>query len=112
MKAFIAATLAASALATAVPAIAQPMGSWDLDRRIGWLQERIDRGIGDGSLDRREARRVQRELRSIKHAEDRRRARHGGRLWDNDRDALEARLDTLSDHIHWARDNPDFHHPW
>ncbi|HEY2658953.1 MAG TPA: hypothetical protein VGI79_04475, partial [Caulobacteraceae bacterium] len=81
------AVLAASTALTA-PALAQPYGAqpaqggydrdhdhdrgagqpggWDIDRRIDWMQERINRGGGDGSLDRHEFHRVQGQLNRIK----------------------------------------------
>lgn len=132
MKSILAATLAATALVSAAPALAQPMGppsdygprsgygpphepgrpgGWDLDRRMGWMQERIDRGRADGSLDRREAYRVQRELGRIRADEGDMRMRHGGHLWDRDRMYLQQRLDRLNDHIRWMRHN-DERRPW
>jgi len=88
-----------------------PASGWDLNRRLDWLQQRIDRGRDDGSLDRREARRVQRELVDIRRQEDMLRDRGGGRLAERDRDMLQARLDRLSDQIRWARNN-DERRPW
>ena len=68
-------------------------GGWDLDRRLDWLQQRINRGRDDGSLDRREAWRAQRKLDSIRYDERRARYRHHGSISDNDRAELQARLD-------------------
>ncbi|HEX5182565.1 MAG TPA: hypothetical protein VFW19_05360 [Allosphingosinicella sp.] len=73
--------------------------------RLGFLQQRIDRGIRDGSLDRREAWRVQKELRSIRDDAWRMRRRDGDRLSPGDAAALQARLDDLSRRIHWLRHN-------
>lgn len=84
---------------------------WDLDRRIDWLQHRIDRGRDDGSLDRREAFRVQRALDDIRQDERRMRYRNGGRLNDRQRDMLQDRLDRVSDRIRWLRHN-DERRPW
>ena len=92
MKLSTLAILAASGvIAAATPVMAQPYGgyhdrgdrhdhsdrgdrgrddgprAWDLSRRIDWLQRRIDRGREDGSLDRREAYRVQSALDEIRH---------------------------------------------
>lgn len=97
--------LAAVSIGTAVPATAQPVGqewrpgdTWNRDifwrgapsglrERIEWLQQRIDRGIADGSLDRREARRAQREIDGI----------------ERDAVLLEQRLDDASRRITWYR---------
>jgi hypothetical protein len=112
MRIMLRSSVVALALLTAAPAFAQPApGGWDLNRRESWLQERIDRGRGDGSLDRREARRVQRQLGRIRHDQAWMRRRDGGQLTDVDRTALERRLDDLSDHIRWARHN-DERRPW
>lgn len=130
MKSFLACAIAAAALVSGAPALAQPYGpppgphgpgmmgpgapapgGWDLHRRIDWMQHRIDRGRQDGSLDRREAFRVQRELQRIRMDEDRMRDRHGGRLWDRDRMYLQQRLDRLNDQIRWLRHN-DERRPW
>ncbi len=69
--------------------------------RIAFLQNRIDRGISDGSLDRREGRRAQQELNSIK-----RDARFTGRRY-NPRQAavLQQRLDDLGRKLRWQRAN-------
>jgi hypothetical protein len=88
----------------------QQNGGWDRDafwrdapadprERIGYMQNRIDRGISDGSLDRREARRAQEELNSIK-----RDARFMGRRY-NPRQAavLQQRLDDLGRKLRWQR---------
>jgi hypothetical protein len=132
MKALTIAALAASALVTlAAPSLgaAQPYdhrdwghgpgdygpprdhpGAWDLDQRIDWLQHRIDHGRDDGSLDRREAYRVQTQLDDIRHTEHRI-IRNEGRLGHRDRDMLNDRLDRLNDQIRWLRHN-DERRPW
>jgi hypothetical protein len=123
MKTLVSAALASlTLLGAAAPALAQPMydhphgpppaaHGWDLDRRIDWMQDRINRGRADGSLDWREARRVQHELGRIRFDEHRMRAHDGGWLTDPDRAMLQDRLDRLGEQIHWMRQN-DFHHPW
>lgn len=138
MQRFIVAAFAAGALAaTAAPALAQygppPSaahdwnqhddhgggwdhrgdhgGGWDLDRRIDWLQQRIDRGQSDGSLDRREARRVRHALHSIVRDEHSALYVDHGRLSDRHRANLQDRLDRLSDQIRWLRAN-DERRPW
>ena len=117
--------IAAASLAvlTATPALAQPYGrppppaanapnAWDINRRIDWLQDRIQRGRTDGSLDRREARRVERELRTIRMDARRMERRHGGHLWGREQAMLNSRLDRLAQHVRWARHNDDFRLPW
>lgn len=124
MKLALKAAVAALALLSALPAAAQsyrdrgppPYGAsapsgWDLNRRMDWMQQRIDHGREDGSLDRREARRAQSELNRIRDDESRMRDHHGGRLWDRDRDVLQARLDRLNDQLRWLRHN-DERRPW
>ena len=91
-------------------------GGWDRDAfwrgapdnpydRIGFLQDRVNRGIADGSLDRREARRVNGELNGVRrwihdmHWED------GGRLTTDQRARVQERLDRISGQIRWLRHN-------
>lgn len=103
------AALALSTVASAMPAAAQPwqggnnnVASWNseafwrgapdgLQQRIDWLQQRINRGISDGSMDRREARRAQVELDTLKR----------------DASVLDRRLDDLSRNLRWARNDWD-----
>lgn len=99
--------LAALALTTAVPVTQlaaqsnntyQSRGTWDRDafwrgapqdtqQRIAWLQQRIDRGIADGSLDRNEARRARLQLNTLRR----------------DADVLDSRLDSLSRNLRFSR---------
>jgi hypothetical protein len=85
-------------------------GGWDREtfwrgapegprERIDFLQRRIDRGIADGSLDRREGRRAQAELGNIRRDVMRMR----GRMTPQSRDMVQRRLDDLSQRIRWAR---------
>lgn len=122
MKTIILSSLAVMAIAGATSASAQPRadhwqnspsnqsGEWNRDSfwrdapadpigRITFMQRRIDRGIGDGSLDRHEARQAQKELNDIK-----RDARKMGRHY-NERQAnmLQARLDHLGQKLRWDR---------
>lgn len=103
------AALALSTVASAMPAAAQPWQggnnsatSWNreafwrgapdgLQQRIDWLQQRINRGISDGSMDRQEARRAQFQLDSLKR----------------DAAVLDNRLDDLSRNLRWARNDWD-----
>ncbi|HEY1604729.1 MAG TPA: hypothetical protein VGF77_03955 [Allosphingosinicella sp.] len=113
-RVMVSAAIVASMLAAAAPLAAQ--ADWDSNAfwrgapakawgRMGFLQQRIDRGIRDGSLDRREAWRVQKELRNIRDDAWRMRRRDGDKLNPGDAAALQARLDDLSRRIHWLRHN-------
>jgi hypothetical protein len=112
MKKLALSAAAAVCLLSAGVASAQPgPGGWDLGRREAWMQQRIDRGMADGSLTRHEGHRVQRELNRIRYEESRLRRMSGGRLRPGDRDRLEAQLDNLNTHIRWARHNA-MARPW
>ena len=84
---------------------------WNLDRRIDWMQRRIDRGRDDGSLDRREAYRAQRALEDIRRDKRRMEWRGGGSMRGDQRDELQARLDRLNGQIRWLRHNDEVR-PW
>jgi hypothetical protein len=97
----ILAALALGAASAAAPVAAQPTWSsqdfWrgapdGLQQRIDWLQQRIDRGRSDGSLDPEEARRAQWQLDSLRR----------------DAQALQQRLDDLSRSIRWDRGDDDY----
>lgn len=60
-----------------------------LSQRIDWLQQRINRGVADGTLDRREARNAQLRLNALRR----------------DADVLQQRLDDLSRSLRWRRTN-------
>jgi hypothetical protein len=60
-----------------------------LQQRIDWMQQRIDRGVRDGSIDRREYARVQRELNYLRQQAAN----------------LETRLENVNRTIRWARNN-------
>ena len=78
-----------------------PRGPWE---RVQWLQQRIERGQQDGSLNPREAFRAKREL--VKTREYARNARQRyGQLRPEDRDYIQQRLDYVSQTIRWARHN-------
>jgi hypothetical protein len=104
---------------TAIPALAQPAwapgDAWNRDafwrgaptnvrERIDWLQRRIERGVTDGSLNRREARRLQWQLNNIRRDAWRAR-RDGGGLSGREEAMLQDRLDNLSRQIRWERRN-------
>jgi hypothetical protein len=107
------AALAALTMVGTLPAAAQPP-RWDSNsfwrgapadpyQRISFLQQRIDRGMNDGSLDRREARRAQYQLNQIRSDADQARYRHHGRFSPADFDYIQSRLDSLSQQIRWSR---------
>jgi uncharacterized protein YcfJ len=76
----------------------------DVRQRFAWLNERIRRGINDGSLSRREADRAMRDLEQVQREERRMRRRHGS-LSPRDESYVQARLDTISSDIRWSRRN-------
>lgn len=73
--------------------------------RIAFLQDRIDRGRADGSLDRHEADRASRELNGVRQWIHRLHWEDDGRLTPDQRGRVQARLDQLSAQIRWARHN-------
>ena len=114
-KVTLAALLAASTFAVAAPLAAQP-AAWDKEafwagapvgiwERIGFLQQRIDRGAARHHLNRTEATRAQNELQRIREMTNEMRTRDGGTLNDTDRTYLQDRLDQLSSTIHWMAHN-------
>jgi hypothetical protein len=72
--------------------------------RINFLQQRIERGIADGSLNRREANSAQFQLRRIRQDAQRVRTRSGN-FRPRDASALDTRLDNLSRNLRWSRQN-------
>ena len=62
-----------------------------IQQRIEQLQRRIDRGASDGTMDRAEASRARYQLNTLRR----------------DADALDARLDSLSRNLRWARRDGD-----
>jgi hypothetical protein len=83
--------------------ISQSRESWERDtfwrgapdglqQRIDWLQQRINRGLSNGSLSRQEARRVQLRLDRLRR----------------DASALQRRLDDLASSIRWSRRDDGF----
>ncbi len=77
----------------------------DIDQRIDFLQNRIDRSISGGWLSRREARDITGQMRHIRREDRRLEYQDGGRLRPQDRDYLESLLDNLSQRLHWAEHN-------
>ena len=88
---------------------AGPNGFWrgapvSIREREDWLEQRIQRGIERGTLDRREARRAQDGLRDVRLTEQDLRRRDGGRLSRRDQDYIEMRLDNLGQQIRWLNE--------
>jgi hypothetical protein len=77
-----------------------PSDTW---QRIDYLERRIDNGVRDGSLSPQEARRAQMQLRQIRR--DAMRMRRGGYMSAENSAMLQARLDSLSRNLRWARRN-------
>jgi hypothetical protein len=116
----LAAALAALAGLTMVgtfPATAQPWnGPNGFDReafwrgaptdpyaRIGFLQRRIDRGLADGSLSPREARRARYQLDRIRRTADNLRYRRHGQLRQSEYNYIQNQLDQVSQRLRWLR---------
>jgi hypothetical protein len=117
----ITASLMVLAMLGGTPALAQPsyqaQQSWqnrswdreafwhdapsDIRQRVEFLQQRIDRGVQDGSLTRAESRDLYRRLDYI------RRDARRGYVSPARRDALQARMDDLSRQIRWQRRDGD-----
>ena len=68
-----------------------------IDERESRITERIQRGMNDGSITNREARRLQRELDAIEAKE--RAFKNDGRLSRRETDELNRDLNRLADHV-------------
>lgn len=73
-------------------------------QRIQFMQDRINRGVADGTLDRREAWRANRELNNVRQWLRRMHWR-GEELTPDQRARVQARLDDISRQIRWERRN-------
>ncbi|MBO9708180.1 MAG: hypothetical protein J7521_08210 [Caulobacter sp.] len=108
MKKIILSIAAASAVAVAIPAAASAQGYYRDDYRsdrVERLDRRIDMGVRNGSLNRREAWRLKGELRDVARLEaDYRRG--GLNRWE--RDDLDRRFDRLSAQIRYERHDRDY----
>jgi hypothetical protein len=71
--------------------------------RIQFLQNRINRGLADGSLDRRQAWRANQELNNVRQWLHRMHWQNGGQLRPDQRARVQARLDDISRQIRWMR---------
>ncbi|MDE2302723.1 MAG: hypothetical protein KGK11_09210 [Sphingomonadales bacterium] len=114
--------LAAAALAMPVAAFAQmpppPAHGWHYDHdafwrgapaspraRIRFLQDRINAGIADRSLDPREAARANRDLNGVRLWLRRMHWQDDGALTPAQHARIEGRLDQISREVHWMRHN-------
>lgn len=103
MKKYLAIAVAAAALATAAPANAQ---SWQsINDRQDRLDERIDNGVRNGSLTRREAVQLRAEFNDLARLEARYRSTNG--LSRSERADLDMRFDRLSQRIRYERNDRD-----
>ncbi|HVP84723.1 MAG TPA: hypothetical protein VMS78_08385 [Rhizomicrobium sp.] len=85
---------------------------WDLNHREQWLQERVDRGLQDGSLDSEEAKHVRQDLEQIHEEQVRLQDANDGELMASDSDRLETKLDHVARQIHWLKKENDEMPPW
>lgn len=69
--------------------------------RANWLEQRIRRGLRDGTLVRGDAERALQTLTAIRQQEKGMR-RYRGRLAGNDEAVIQARLDTLNASLRWS----------
>ena len=76
-----------------------------IDQRHYNQDRRIDHGLRTGRLTPHEARRIERQQRSIHRQEARMRYRNGGHLNGYDRAVLQHREDRASRHIYRAKHN-------
>ena len=104
MKKFLIPLLAASALAgAALPAAAAP---WmNINQRQAQLDHRIDMGVRNGSLTRREALALRAEFQGIARLENRYRRTGGLQSWE--RRDLDRRFNALSARIRYERHDRD-----
>lgn len=113
MKSLFVVALAAAAVTSAAPAMAQQFapGAGQVQPGHGFreqletLETRVSNGIRMGQIDPDEASRANRELASIRGEMENLRARNGGELSEMDRGRLQQRLDGLSRSINWMREN-------
>ena len=82
-----------------------PTFAIEIDRRIDFMQDRINRSASQGWISGREINGANRELNFIRSEDQRLRYQDGGHLRPEDRDYLQGRLDALSQRLHWAAHN-------
>ena len=74
-------------------------------QRIQFLQDRVNHGLADGSLDRHEGLRVNRELNGVRQWIHRMHWEDEGKLTPDQRGRVQVRLDQISGQIRWMRHN-------
>ena len=90
-----------------MPSLAHGDVSQDrLERRIERQHMRIKQGVNNGELTRREAKRLRKEHRRIKHLK--RNYLSDGRLNHRERHSLENKLDRASKHIYRMKHNDNY----
>ncbi len=92
--------------ATAIPAANAQQGWQNINQRQVQLDRRIDQGIRNGGLSRREAVRLRTEFRQIASLENRYRRSAPGLTMSERRD-LDRRFNALSAKIRWERRDGD-----
>jgi hypothetical protein len=113
MKFAIAAIALAAGLMSADSAMAQP-GFWNPGafwrgapenpyERMHFLRARVDNGVANGSIDRREAARVDHELDGVDNWIHRMHWEDAGRLSPDQRARVQEKLDGISRQIRWMR---------
>jgi hypothetical protein len=124
MKTALAALAAVAAVTVAAPAAAQPYDGrydrhdsygqrghdgWNINQRQERLERRIERGLRDGTLNWREARRLRAEFRDIARLEARYRY-DGLSRWE--RADLDRRFDRLEAQIRYERHDRQYGSRW
>jgi len=72
-----------------------------IHERIDFMQQRLDTSSERGWISPYDYRRLSAELDGIRRQDHQLRDRDGGRLYPQDRDYLQSRLDDLSQQLHW-----------
>lgn len=109
-------TLIAIGLIAAGATSASAQGWWggtsgrEVDARQSNQQQRIERGLRDGSITRYEAHGLIEEQRRI--ADYERRAKADGHLDARERATLKSMQDNASQHIYAERHDAEFRRPW
>ncbi len=110
MKTFLAMAAAVGALTLAAPAAAQSYGGWQpINQRQAQLDHRIDQGVRNGALTRREASNLRAEFNQIARIEADYR-RNGLSAWE--RADLDRRFDNLSARIRYERNDRQDNRGW
>lgn len=111
MKTFLAMAAAVGALTLAAPASAQSYGGWQpINQRQAQLDNRIDQGVRNGALTRREATSLRAEFNQIARMEASYRRSNGLSAWE--RADLDRRFDNLAQRIRWERNDRQDNRGW